>query len=86
MADFQNRISQNTSENNDLEFDLFKVAPNEAIQKRHAPIKKRYVRANQAPFMNKTKYKEIMKRSRLRNKFLNTKSSIDRKAFIKQRV
>ena len=32
MADFQNRISQNTSENNDLEFDLFKVAPNEAIQ------------------------------------------------------
>ena len=26
MADAQNRISQVTSENNDLEFDLFKVA------------------------------------------------------------
>ena len=85
MADFQNRISQVTSENNDLEFDIFKAVLNQAIQK-HASIKQQYVRANQAPFMNKTKYKEIMKRSRLRNKFLNTKSSIDRKAFIKQRV
>ena len=31
------------------------------------------------------KNKEIMKRSRLRNKFLNTKSDIDRKAYNKQR-
>ena len=41
------------SENNDLEFDLFKAALNEAIQ-RHAPIKQQYVRENQAPFINKT--------------------------------
>ena len=41
-----------TSENNDLEFDRFKTALDEAIQ-RHARIKKRYVRANQAPFINK---------------------------------
>ena len=84
MADFQNRISQVTSENNDLEFDIFKAVLNQAIQK-HAPIKQRYVRANQAPFINKTINKEIMKRSRLRNKFLNTKSDIDRKAYNKQR-
>ena len=38
MADFQNRISQVTSENNELEFDIFKAALNQAIQK-HAPIK-----------------------------------------------
>ena len=76
MADVQNRISQVTSENNDLETDIFKVVLNEAIQK-HAPIKQRYVRANQAPFINKTINKEIMKRSRLRNKFLNAKSDID---------
>ena len=38
MADFQNRISQVTSENNDLEFDILKAVLNEAIQK-HAPIK-----------------------------------------------
>ena len=52
MADVQNRISQVTSENNELEFDIFKTALNEVIQ-RHAPIKQRYVRANQAPFINK---------------------------------
>ena len=66
MAVVQNIISQVTSENDDLEFDVFKVVLNEAIQK-HAPIKQRYVRANQAPFINKTINKEIMKRSRLRN-------------------
>ena len=81
MADFQTRISQVTSENKDLEFDIFKAVLNETIQK-HAPIKQRYVRANQAPFINKTINKEIMKRSRLRNKFLNTKIDIDRKATI----
>ena len=53
MADIQNGISQVASENNDLEFDLFKAALNEAIQ-RHAPIKQRYVRENHAPFINKT--------------------------------
>ena len=34
--------------------------------------------------MNKKLSKEIMKKSRLRNKFLNTKSDIDRKAYNKQ--
>ena len=50
-----------TSENNDYEFDLFKAALNEAIQ-RHAPIKQRYLRANQVSFINKTINVEIMKR------------------------
>ena len=67
-----------TSENNELDFAIFKTALNEVIQK-HAPIKQRYVRANQAPFMNKKINKEIMKRSHLRNEFLNTKSDIDGK-------
>ena len=52
---------------------------------KHEPLKKRYVRANKAPFINKTITKENMKRSRLRNKFFNTKSEIDRKAYNKQR-
>ena len=76
-ADVQNRISQVT-------FDLFKAGLNEAIQK-HAPIKQRYVRTNQASLINKTLNKEIIKRSRLRNKFLNTKRDIDRKVYNKQR-
>ena len=35
--------------------------------------------------MNKKLSKEIMKRSRLRNKFLNTKNDLDRKAYDKQK-
>ena len=38
MADVQNRISQMTFENNDLEVDVFKAVHNEAIQKQ-TPIK-----------------------------------------------
>ena len=62
----------------------FKETVNIILEK-HAPTKKRYVRANQALFITKTLSKEIMKRSRLRNKFLNTKSDIDRKVYNKQR-
>ena len=48
-------------------------------------LKKKHVRASQAPFITKRLSKEIMKRSCLRNKFFNTKSDIDRKAYKKQR-
>ena len=51
---------------------------------KHAPTKKRYARANRAPYINKKLSKE-MKRSRLRNKFLNAASDLDRKASNKQR-
>ena len=36
----------------------------------HGPVKKKYIRANEAPFMSKELHKAIMKRSRLRNIFL----------------
>ena len=58
MFDVKDSIIQMTSEKNDLELDRFEAALDEAIQK-HAPIKKRYVEANQAPF--KKINKEIMK-------------------------
>ena len=51
----------------------------------HAPLKKRYVRANQAPFMNKRLSKEFTTRSRLRNKFLKTKTDANTKVYNKQR-
>ena len=63
---------------------ILKESVNITLDK-HAPLKKRYVRANQSPFMNKKWSKEIMKRSRLRNKFLNIKSDTDRNAYNKQR-
>ena len=34
-----------------------------------APLKQKYIRANNSPFMNKTISREIMKRIRMRNKF-----------------
>ena len=84
MFDVKNSIIQMASENNNLKFDQFKTALNEAIQ-RHAPIKKWYVQANQELFINKKINKEIVKRLRLRDKFLNTKCDTDRKAYNKQR-
>ena len=36
----------------------------------HAPRKKKYLRGNHSPFINETLTKEIMKRTRLRNEFV----------------
>ena len=44
-----------------------------------APIKQKYVRANNAPFINRTILKEIMKRTRMRNKFLRERTEASRK-------
>ena len=40
------------------------------IFNKHAPTKRKYVRANEAPFTTKELHKTIMKRSSLRNKLL----------------
>ena len=40
------------------------------ILNKHAPIKSKQVRGNQAPFMNKSLSKAIMEKSRIRNKYL----------------
>ena len=50
-----------------------------------APRKKKYTRANQASFLTKEINKEIMTRSRLRNKFLRCKSDENKKAYNEQR-
>ena len=43
------------------------------IFNKHAPIKRIYIRANEAPFMTKYLHKAIVKRSKLRNKFLKSR-------------
>ena len=45
---------------------------------KHAPMKQKYLRANYGRFMTKDLYKAIMKRSRLRNKFLRDRIDIFR--------
>ena len=51
----------------------------------HAPVKKRYVRANISPFMTKDIHKAIMVRSKLRNRFLKLKTTESRDAYKRQR-
>ena len=55
------------------------------ILNKHAPIKKKYLRANQGEFMSKELNKAIMTRSRLRNKYLKDKSADSKIAYDKQR-
>ena len=58
---------------NETDLGLFKESIF-CIFNKHAPIRKKYLRANEAPFMTKELNNAIMKRSRYRNKFLKDKS------------
>ena len=53
---------------------------------KHAPIKRKYIRANEAPFMTKDLHKGIMKRSKLRNKFLKSRNLSDRRIIHHQEI
>ena len=41
----------------------------------HAPIKRKFLRANHVPYLTKTLRKAIMKRSELENKYLKNKTN-----------
>ena len=64
--------------------DIINFKDKHALDK-HAPVKKRYVRANQQNFMDKELNQAIMVRSKLRNKYLKSKSEIDKQRYNKQR-
>ena len=57
----------------------------EKILDKHAPIKRRKIRGNQKPFMNKPLRQAIMRRSKLLNIFQKTKLSADWEKYRKQR-
>ena len=65
----------------------YQHSPNIFIEifNKHAPMKQKYLRANQGRFVTKDLYKAIMKRSRLRNKFLCDRTDISREEYKKQR-
>ena len=50
-----------------------------------APIKKKYARGNQMRFMTKNLFKEIMTKSRLRNKYLKHKTEENRLLYTQRR-
>ena len=56
-----------------------------AVLEKYAPEKRKYIRANQANFMDIKLNHAIMLRSKLRNKFLKSRSNKDREAYKKQR-
>ena len=62
-----------------LNYDIFKNVCMDAINK-HAPLKRRYIRANHAEYMDKELSKAIMKRSKLRNGYLKYRSDETRLA------
>ena len=55
------------------------------IFNKYAPMKRKYVRVNKALFMTKELHKAIMRRSRLRIKFLKNKNEINRNNYKAQR-
>ena len=48
-----------------------------------APIKQKHIKGNQSPFMNKDIHKDIMTRTRLRNRFLKEPTPMNRLAYEK---
>ena len=67
-----------------VSYGIFNSTVDNILQK-YAPIKKRYVRADQPSFMNSKIHKEEIRRTRLRNKFIDSKTDVDRIACNKQR-
>ena len=51
----------------------------------HAPMKKKFVRANEVPYMTKALRKAIMKRSEFESKYLKNKSYQNMKIYIKSK-
>ena len=51
----------------------------------HAPMKKKTIKENNAPFMTKALSKEIMRRSKLKNNFSKNTTEENRSLYKKQR-
>ena len=57
----------------------------EGVLNNHVPLKKKYLRANDAPFMTKTLRKAILLRSQIRNRLNRHNTSENWNAFKRQR-
>ena len=66
-----------TSEKDYLNFEITFLK----VLERHAPMKKKVLRANNKPYMTKALRKAIMRRSALKTKFLKNRRDEDHKAF-----
>ena len=71
-------------ENCKINYDEFKNTYMNVLN-RHAPIKEKKIRGNNAPFMNKTLSKSIMTRSKLKNKYNKFPTQENKRLYNKQR-
>ena len=55
------------------------------VLNKHTKVKIRYIRENNAPYVNKKVTKAIMNRSRLKNRFLKSPSTENERKYKKQR-
>ena len=79
-----NNFSKEVFSNNDNGLEKFCKTTMDTLNL-FAPMKKKYARGNQMPFMTKDLSNKIMIRSRLRNKYLNDKSEENRLLYTQQR-
>ena len=80
----QRAISQNLGVRCDEIYKSFSVSCSKTLDI-HAPLKKKYVRDNHSPFMNKSLSKITLVRTRLRNIFLKNKSEENKINYKKQK-
>ena len=76
---FKDELIRETSKHdiNNIQFDVFESTMLNILNK-HAPLKQKHLRANNGKFVTKELRKAIMKRSRLKQKFMKTKSDISK--------
>ena len=84
LADLSNTALIESKDNPDKMYNELTTNFTKILDK-HAPIKHKIVRGNNADFMNRELQKAIMKRSRLKNKFNRHKSNENWEEFRKQR-
>ena len=80
--DFCDPITSELQDNED--YGAFDAVIANTLNK-HAPLKKKYLRANDGPFMTKALRKAMMHRKKLRNRYVKSRTEDNLKAFKKQR-
>ena len=81
---FRQDIKDQLEETGEVTIDEFKRLFN-AVWNTHAPLKKKTVRGNNGPFMNKTLSKAFMNRARLKNRFYKNRTKANEILFKKYR-
>ena len=80
---FKNNLNEKLSEGIS-NYESFETTFIEVLNK-HAPLRKKLLRANHAPYITKTLRKAIMRRSQLETKYLKSKTQTDLKLYKKHK-